>query len=621
MLRQRYRLRHVLGEGGMGAVYMAHDTQLGDRLVAVKEMGVQRMTQQGVSVAEAVQRFQREAHLLAGLQHPSLPVIHEYFQEEARWYLVMSFINGQTLQAALDVAPGNKLPVQEVVRIGVELCKVLDYLHTHEPQIIFRDLKPSNIMLTPKGQIYLIDFGIARHFKQEQSTDVASFYSVGYAPLEQYGQAPMGPRSDIYSLGATLHQMLSGDNPAEHPFQFANLHIIDPMLPSLLVQLITQMLEMQEQNRPVSARVVQAQLENVFRPGVNASTVLAPARSIPPTISVASMPITTASRPRSRMSTSAPVSSPSSPRILSVRSGSVEILLTHTLTGHTGKVYSVVWSADGRTLASGSWDKRIKVWNGQTGRLLYTLSGHKGIVKSVAWSPDGQVLASGSLDNTMKLWDAQTERLLRTLTCHANIVQSVAWSPDGQMLAGSCSDGTIKVWNTQKGQLLRTLASDMGDVLNSVVAWSADGRTLASSNLLEGIIKVWDGQTGHMLCKLTGHGDNSNSVAWSPDGRTLASGCSDGTIKVWDGQTGQLLRTLTGHTDYVNSVAWSPAGQLLASGSNDSTLKLWDGQTGQLLRTLTDHKEPVLSVAWSPDGQILASGGCDKTMKIWCVKR
>ncbi len=174
MLHNRYRLLEKVGQGGMGAVYVAQDTQLGDRLVAVKEMSMSRLASQ--EVPPAIEQFKREAHLLASLHHMNLPVIYDHFGEESRWYLVMSFVQGGTLQTYLDTAPSKRLPVNEVIRIGIDLCNVLDYLHTHQPQIIFRDLKPLNIMITPQGQIYLIDFGIARHFKQDQSKDTAYYY-------------------------------------------------------------------------------------------------------------------------------------------------------------------------------------------------------------------------------------------------------------------------------------------------------------------------------------------------------------------------------------------------------------------------------------------------------------
>ena len=258
ILHQRYRVLEKVGQGGMGAVYAAQDTQLGDRLVAIKELSMSRLSSDRVE--QGIEQFKQEALLLAGLNHPNLPHIYEYFGQNERWYLVMSFIQGETLQAYLDKMPDKKLPVEEVVRIGIELCNVLEYLHTHQPQIIFRDLKPLNVMITPEKQIYLIDFGIARHFKINQTKDTNFYYSVGYAPPEQYGQSQTGPRSDIYSLGVTLQQMLSGYNPASKPFDFPAL---DPSIPVPLTKLITQMLELKEQERPASVTVVKHALERV----------------------------------------------------------------------------------------------------------------------------------------------------------------------------------------------------------------------------------------------------------------------------------------------------------------------------------------------------------------------
>ena len=211
LLKQRYRMSGPVGHGGMGAVYKAEDTQLGNRLVALKEMRQSGMT--APELQQAVDTFRQEATLLARLQHPNLPSIFDHFEEQGRWYLVMSFIEGETLQDYLSRQKQGKLPLGEVLQIGIQVCTVLSYLHLQHPApIIFRDLKPANIMRTPDGHIYLIDFGIARHFKPNQTKDTAYYASMGYAPPEQYGEAQTTPRSDIYSLGVVLHQMLSGHN-------------------------------------------------------------------------------------------------------------------------------------------------------------------------------------------------------------------------------------------------------------------------------------------------------------------------------------------------------------------------------------------------------------------------
>lgn len=259
LLKGRYRVLQALGRGGMGAVYLAQDTELGNRLVAVKEMSQSNMSAQDVQFA--VETFKREAYLLAGLQHPNLPSIHDHFEQAGRWYLVMSFIQGESLEKYLAHAPNGRLPLAEVLQIARELCDVLDYLHSQQPPIIFRDLKPSNIMRTPNGHIYLIDFGIARLFKPGQAKDTASYGSMGYSPPEQYGRTQTTERSDIYSLGVTLYELLSGYDPSSSPFRLPPLPSLVPGLPERLARLITQMFELDENARPASIKAIRQTLQ------------------------------------------------------------------------------------------------------------------------------------------------------------------------------------------------------------------------------------------------------------------------------------------------------------------------------------------------------------------------
>jgi serine/threonine protein kinase/uncharacterized membrane protein len=270
LLKQRYHILRAIGAGGMGAVYSAEDTELGDRLVAIKEMSQQKLSAQGIT--DAADNFKREAHLLARLQNPNLPSIHDYFTEGGRWYLVMEFIPGETLQKYL-AQHGGKLSVAEAVQIGLVLCSVLDYLHSQQPPIIFRDLKPANIMRTPDGEIYLIDFGIARHFKPGQAKDTSAFGSAGYAAPEQYGRSQTTPRSDIYSLGGVLYQMLSGRSPSLTPFNLPALQTLNANLPAALVDLVTDMTSLDEKQRPTSMRIVKQELMQIASPVVPVSTV------------------------------------------------------------------------------------------------------------------------------------------------------------------------------------------------------------------------------------------------------------------------------------------------------------------------------------------------------------
>ncbi|KAL7763948.1 hypothetical protein ACKLNR_005093 [Fusarium oxysporum f. sp. zingiberi] len=285
-----------------------------------------------------------------------------------------------------------------------------------------------------------------------------------------------------------------------------------------------------------------------------------------------------------------------------------------TLEGHGSLVTSVVFSADGQRLASGSHDRTVKIWDAATGACLQTLEGHGDSVTSVVFSADGQRLVSGSYDRTVKIWDAATGACLQTLEGHGSLVMSVVFSADSQRLASGSYDKTVKIWDAATGACLQTLEGH-GDSVTSVV-FSADGQRLASGSY-DRTVKIWDAATGACLQTLEGHGSLVMSVVFSADSQRLASGSYDKTVKIWDAATGACLQTLEGHGDSVTSVVFSADSQRLASGSDDKTVKIWDAATGACLQTLEGHGDSVTSVVFSADGQRLASGSDDRTVKIW----
>ena len=292
ILHQRYLIVGKAGRGGMSAVYQAVDTQFGNHHVAIKEMS------QGIlstnELAEATARFQQEANLLGSLHHPNLPTIYDGFSEDGRSFLVMEYIDGKTLLQMLKDTGNRPLPVAYVLDYALQLCDVLIYLHSHNPPIIFRDLKPTNVMVKGDGHVMLIDFGIARFFKEGQAQDTVFLGSPGYAPPEQHGTSQTNPRSDLYSLGATLHCCLTGRDPfhAVDRFVFPPVQQMNPLVPIELDQLIQRMVSLDEQQRPNSALEVRQALLKIKQKASDATTGLDPVMASAPTQYNQSLPST-----------------------------------------------------------------------------------------------------------------------------------------------------------------------------------------------------------------------------------------------------------------------------------------------------------------------------------------
>jgi serine/threonine-protein kinase len=293
LLSNRYSIVKRIGGGGMGSVYLAEDRNLANRNVAVKEM-LDMFTDESMRT-KGVEDFRRESELLAHLEHPSIPTIYDYFFDTARgrYYLVMKLINGNNLEELLKEARGT-IDELAVTQWAIQACDVLDYIHSLNPPIIYRDLKPANLMVDAQtNRLMLVDFGIARFVAPEQQKGVTAIGTMGYAPPELFS-GNVDPRSDIYSLGATIFHLLTGKNPQDEPlliFDFSQNprpRQINPAITSRMEELIDRMIARKPENRFSTARMLGVELEKHFD-GLRRNTVSAAVASIAPSPSVAAV--------------------------------------------------------------------------------------------------------------------------------------------------------------------------------------------------------------------------------------------------------------------------------------------------------------------------------------------
>lgn len=574
LVGDRYRALKLIGRGGFGRTFLAADEQEPARpFCVIKQLFPQAQNSQQMDKAIAL--FEREAQRLDELTHPQIPRLLAHFQQGQSQYLIQTYIDGQTL--AWELAQEGAFSEAKVRQILQDLLPVLQYIH--DRHIIHRDIKPENILrrrstegkTDRSGQLVLVDFGAAKVATPTSLGKTGTLIgSAGYAAPEQVGGKATFA-SDLYSLGVTCAHMLTNMSPFDLYSFSDGKWVWRDYLPSPvsreLAAVLDRLMEPAVSRRYVSAAAVLRDL-----------AIPAPSAIVP-----APMPIG-------------------------------EWQCVHTLEGHTNSVAAIAISPNGKRIASGSFDKTIRLWNANTGALLAKLTGHREPVLSLAFTPNGQQLVSASVDDTIRLWCVYTETLIYSLQDHTDSVvnRSIAVTPDGQSIVSGSDDRTIKLWHLRTGKLFQTLREAC--VVTSI-AISPDGQRLASGGS-DNLIKLWNLSTGELEQTLKGHERDVNTVAFRPDGQQLVSGSSDGTVRLWNLPAASSL-TLSGHFDWVKAVAFSPSGSLVASGSGDRTVKLWDAETGKLLHTLSGHLKAVNAIAFAPDDRTLVSGSGDRTVKIW----
>jgi WD40 repeat protein len=596
VLKQRYRILSKLGEGGFATVYLAADQQMQDELQALKEVRLSQLPPRQIS--QVLASFRQEAAMSSQCPIRGIPRVHTLFQEGDRWYLVMEYIAGETLEEKLAHAPHGKLPAQQVLGWALQLCEILAFLHGHHPPIIFRDVKPANVIITPDDTLYLVDFGIARSFKTGQGKDTIPLGSPGYAAPEQYGRAQSTPVTDVYGLGATLHHLLSGHDPSERLFQFFPLHLKDeaPIGPPLAA-IIEGMVQQRSEQRPTLLEV-QNGLQELQRRQKEAS--------------------------------------------IPQRETGKTLLTFQCLHESIGEL---VWHPDSQHLLLRGYGRdvspfrnEVQCWDTKTGKMMWAcpstyyedLSLHK---QALTLSPDGNRLvfiqSDGwtiySIDGNIIFSSCSLGKL--SLFHSENRLCAVDWSPDGTYLAFISEvrgkDGrTILLWNVALQRIDATLC--IKRAYKGCLSWSPNGKYLAvlkgGDGIVLGVVKeaTLFGSKLVLQKQYSFFSPKGEKLAWSPNGKYLA---------VFDRHLGiDIIEVFIGTSRYIPcerepwyiSFSWSPDSRYIAVGDAYGSVSIWEaGEKALCVFKERKHSHSVDALAWSPDGKSLASVSRYGLVEIW----
>jgi hypothetical protein len=522
-----------------------------------------------------------------------------------------------------------------IFRWADQLLDALHYLHTRPLPVYHRDIKPKNLKLSQSYEIILLDFGLARggmtvSFDANAATAAPNDhkkiygYTPPYAPIEQMRDGEPDPRSDLYSLAATIYHLLTATLPTDAMVRMAKLingqpdplrpiRDLAPHVPEPIAELLQRAMAVTIDGRPQSAREMREELARVRGGGASQQR---PADEPPVVAPTPSHEVELAKPPVEGLRASpTPFAGSITPHVAQPAGGATTPTITPLRMLTTGSaIRTLSFSPNGDVLAAG-YDHAIGMWRMQDYAPLATLKGHSSSVRSVRFAPGGDMLASASHDETVQIWqasDGTAKRKLRVPNCS---IESVAFSPTGSTMAvgGWGSSITLCAVSEDGLNVLETLPSPFIHGLS----FSPDGALLAAGGY-DGSVYLWRLEDNEPEAPLSGFASFIYGVAFSPDGQWLAAS-SGSSVRIWSLSDRRPIELLQGHKGPVHSIAFSPDGGLLATASEDKTLQLWRTMDWTPMGEPVQHRAGIASLAYSPDGTRIATGCHDGRIYLWGV--
>ena len=637
-----YSVTKLLNDsGGFGLIYEVENPAGQPKILKILKQDLNEDS-------KAVELFQQEAFVLGQIEHAGIPKIETYLHHdlpEGKMLhgIIMQKIEGLNLEQWINQRQGKPIAQKRAIAWLRQLIEILDLVHSKG--FLHRDIKPANIMLSPSGQLVLIDFGTVREATHTYLAKiggvqgVTSICSVGYtAPEQEKGFAVT--QSDFYALGCTMIHLVTGKYPLDT--YKPDLDTFDwrshaPEISEEFADLVDVLIARKPSDRPINCKAILKVIKDIEQIDKNALGKSNGKRNTkrksikksiqnstrkPTSKIVLGLSVIVALIAGLSIGTAIKVSALGDFEEIKLELPTFQqkrLNPLRFLQGHTDAVQNVAISPDGKMIASASDDGTVKLWQleGDNPMPIREIRDQGGWVRAVVFLSNQQIATAGQ-DKNIKIIDVTTGKVVKTLSGHTNLVNNLAIASAQDLLASGSYDSTINLWHISTGKLRRSLTGHTDKVLSLGI--SADGKLLASASR-DRTIRIWDVQTGKTLSTIAVSRAGISSVLITPDGKQVISGGNDNVIRVWDIATGKQAFILSGHEEAIGAIAITTDGNYLFSGGKDNpnSIRFWNLKTRALLWNLIGHTDLVTSLVITPDQLKLISSSQDRNIAIWEV--